>query len=124
MDGSVLTGVDKPRWKRTRKVEIMSFNLDLQAAARTVPSLGVCSTAARGRTQPVRPHQRDDAGAMNRRLSRGMAAAAMKARKRRSAGCGHQISRAALTSPLRPPYWNACSAITRWRNRWASFSSS
>jgi NTE family protein len=104
----------------------MSINLDLQGGgAHGAFTWGVLDRLLEDERIRFDRISATSAGAMNATaLAAGKAADGHEGAKKALGRLWHQISRAALTSPLRPPYWNACSAITRWRNRWASFSSS
>ena len=126
MDGSVVMGPStSPDRTRTRKVEIKSVNLALQGGgAHGAFTWGVLDRLLEDERIRFDGISATSAGAMNATaLAAGMAAAAMKAQKRRSPDCGTGSATRHRRARCSRPYWNACSAITRWRNRRASFSS-
>jgi NTE family protein len=105
MDGSVVMGPSTiPHRMRTRKVEIKSINLALQGGgAHGAFTWGVVDRLLEDERIRFDGISATSAGAMNAAaLAAGMATAGHEGAKKALAGLWHQISRAALTSPLRP----------------------
>ena len=127
MDGSVVMGPSTiPHRTRTRKVEIKSINLALQGGgAHGAFTWGVLDRLLEDERIRFDGISATSAGAMN-------AAAARRGHgrgrpRRREKGARQVVApdqpRGTRRARCGRPYWNACSAITRWRNRRASSSS-
>jgi NTE family protein len=105
MDGSVVMGPStSPDRTRTRKVEIKSVNLALQGGgAHGAFTWGVLDRLLEDGRIRFDGISATSAGAMNATaLAAGMAAGGREGAQKALAKLWHQISRAALTSPLQP----------------------
>ena len=105
MDGSVVMGPStRPNGTQTRKIEVKSINLALQGGgAHGAFTWGVLDRLLEDERLGIDGISATSAGAMNAAaFAAGMAAGGREGAQKALAKLWHQISRAALTSPLQP----------------------